>query len=574
MAGEIIIRDPDGVEHVFPAGFDPRQAAAVVRQQAARRGKSWAERLGLNVSSDPSGAASAGVDLLEGAVSGVANTIYRGGDLIRRGLGMERVIDTPAAQQAMRTPTSVAGQAGRVLEQAAEFAVPLSRLSKAASALPWVPRVASEGAAGAATAAVQTGGDPAAMTVGAVAPAAGSGLLRAGKAAAGTARTAATGAAEGGLSGAVASVVRRAGGVDPKAALIQALKPRNAQVNFARELGLALPEIKASEQALGRPIRSLDHLLAAAKVAKHRVRAQYDQLAGPRRAMGSTVDLSSVADAIDGSIPKRVQVQQPDRAEAIRKLASAYRGQRFSLEDAETLLRETNAELDAYYSKFPAARGRAAAANPETAQLLAEAKALRSAIYTSLDAPGQGEAARLLQRRYGALLELEDTAYRRANVAARQQPESLSEQVGKVRAAADMARGTWRVLHGDLSGAADIAASRAGAATASYLKEQQTTDALIRRALEAFEGVPAPVVMPPQPRIAGALPPAATPLGPAPDRSFVRGVPAQPAQSERLALPPRRGVPLPPAPDPSYVRGVAADVLDEQGRPVFLSTPR
>lgn len=341
-----------------------------------------------------------------------------------------------------------------------------------------------------------------------------------------------------------------------------------------------MPEIKATEQVLGRRVQSVDDLLEATKLAKQRVRAQYDQLAGPRRAMGSTVDGTPVADAIESSIPRKVQIQSPDRADAIRRLADTYRGRAFSLDDMETLLRETNAELDAYYSKFPAARGRAAAANPETAQLLAEAQALRKAIYSTLDAPGQGEAARQLQRRYGALLELEDTAYRRANVAARQQPESLSEQVGKVRAAADMARGTWRVLHGDLSGAADIAASRAGAATASYLKEQQTTDALIRRAFESFDGAPAQVVMPQAPRIAGELPPAPTQLGPAPDRSFVRGVPAQRAVSERLALPAHRGVEMPPAPDPSNVQAVPAgrsvqrDPRTGKMKRVYLSTPK
>jgi hypothetical protein len=34
--GEVVIRDNDGNEHVFPAGFDPQKAAAIVRQQTTR----------------------------------------------------------------------------------------------------------------------------------------------------------------------------------------------------------------------------------------------------------------------------------------------------------------------------------------------------------------------------------------------------------------------------------------------------------------------------------------------------------------------------------------------------------
>ena len=94
----------------------------------------------------------------------------------------------------------------------------------------------------------------------------------------------------------------------------------------------------------------------------------------------------------------------------------------------------------------------------------------------------------------GSLLEVEGEAVRRGNVAARQQPESLSEQIGAVRAAGEIARGTWRVLHGDITGAADIAAGVAGRSAAKAIKESQTTDALIRRAFSGYKGGPrAPV---------------------------------------------------------------------------------
>jgi len=561
---EVVIIGNDGTEHRFPSGFDPKRAAAIVRRQS----ETWADRAGLNEPTDSRvrgflrGSGAAAADMVEGAASGLMSTAFHGGDLIRRSLGMERVIDSPEAQQAMRAPASVAGTIGRVVEQGAEFAIPLSKVSKSVSALSWLSRMAAEGAAGAGAAGIQSGGDPTTMTAGALAPVVGSVALKGARGATNAIRNMAAGAAEDGVGGAIAGVTRAAAPVEPKTALVQALKPRNTRVNFGAGLDRAFPEIKASEQAIGRPIASLDDLLPAVKNAKQRVWSQYEQLAGPQRAIGARLDLSGVADAIDASIPKRLDMMKPKRAAALRQMADAYRNGTFGLDDAETLLREANADLDAYYNKFPGARRSTALTNPETANTVAEAEALRKAIYRKLDATGEGQAAAELKRRYGALLEVEDAALRRSNVAARQQPESLSEQIGKVRAAADMARGAWRVAHGDLSGAADIAAARAGTATAKYLKEQQTTDALIRRAFASFRGEPVPIPMPAQPTVAGLLPPATTRLGGGADRSSVRAVPAEYAKRE--PLPPSRQLPpgarpMPAAPDPSSVRAVRGE---------------
>ena len=305
-------------------------------------------------------------------------------------------------------------------------------------------------------------------------------------------------------------------------------------------------------------------------MAKADIQRQLNQLRGSQRAIGAEVDLSSVADAMTRSIPRKVMLETPDAAERLAKAANVYR-RSFTLDEAETLLRETNAELDSFYTMFPRAQRGAVMANPATAALDAQAKALRAAIYKKLDDPGQGKAARELNRRYGSLLEVEGEAVRRGNVAARQQPESLSEQIGAVRAAGEIARGTWRVLHGDITGAADIAAGVAGRSAAKAIKESQTTDALIRRAFSGYKGGPrAPVGMPPPVRPpAGLLEPGARRMPSAPDPSFVRGVPAQSAHREGRSLPPGRRVFECPAlcRHPSSVRGTSAAPMAYQMDP-------
>lgn len=93
-------------------------------------------------------------DAAGGVRAGIANTVYGGGDLIRRGLGMERIIDKPDVKAAMTPPSSTAGKVGYAAEQMGEFFLPTGLVGKAG-------KVAEVAKAGALTAA-QTGGNPAA----------------------------------------------------------------------------------------------------------------------------------------------------------------------------------------------------------------------------------------------------------------------------------------------------------------------------------------------------------------------------------------------------------------------------
>lgn len=67
----------------------------------------------------------AGSDVLEGIGSGVLSTVVHGGDIVRRGLGMKRVIQEPGVQALIRPPESTAGKIGRAGEQGAEFFLPI-----------------------------------------------------------------------------------------------------------------------------------------------------------------------------------------------------------------------------------------------------------------------------------------------------------------------------------------------------------------------------------------------------------------------------------------------------------------
>ncbi|MEK9722051.1 MAG: hypothetical protein VW405_01025 [Rhodospirillaceae bacterium] len=437
-------------------------------------------------------------DVLGGLRSSAARTLFGGGDLVRAGWNTlvpdaweyERIYNEPDVQAMMRAPESGYGTLGRIAGDIAQFAVPMSKVSSATRGMGTLARMATEGAAGAGVAAVPSAGDPASMLGGAI----GGSALPAGGAAMRGVRNAfvrgAYGAEEGGVGGAIAGVARAITPGQPRTMLVQALKPRNTNTRFTPDLDVAMPEIKAAEQSLGGAISGIDDMLNATRMAKQRL---WDRLVAIRGQAGTpTIDGNAIADAMERSIPRYLRIENESGVNAIQNMASGYRRQ-MSLPDADELLREANARLDSYYAQFPQQRAVRNITDPQIAAVDAQARALRTAIDDALNrmADGAGDAAREIRRRYGSLMNVEQVALSRSNVAARQQPMSLSEQIGNVSAAGDLARATRRALQGDVGGALmDAGAGLAKRSTAKAIKESQTTDALIRRAFAEYSGAP------------------------------------------------------------------------------------
>ena len=369
-----------------------------------------------------------------------------------------------------------------------------------------------------------------------------------------------------------AAVVLR-GAPDPVKLMTRALKPTAANTRWTQAVNTALPELKASEATMGR-IQNIEDLHNALADAKKRVWAQREAIAGPQAKRGITLD--PVADAMERTVSQYTELMEPAQAQAIREQAANFRGRTFTIQEAEGFLQDVNDRLSAYYAKNPRAQSVSRGRNPDTAALDAQARALRSRIYDSLDAEGQGAAPRELSRRYGALLNMEQEIYRRRNVAARQQPESLQEQIGYTDAAGDIAAGLYRMGKGavtmspgeTLGGAADLVRGQAKRAMAKELKESATTDAMIERAMRNWTRKPLAVdYRAVQPRaLLGPGPLVTEP--PADPSGIVRGAPGpQGPVYDPEWMPPRPLLPAPGRPplvtpqpaDPSGIRVVPGE---------------
>lgn len=259
-------------------------------------------------------------------------------------------------------------------------------------------------------------------------------------------------------------------------ALIQAIKPGKNNTAFRTDLRSAVPEIIRATDA---PIENIDQFVQATNAAKKKVWVQYETLLGQNA--DATINGNIIADAIESSIDRRFETINRAGADRIRKIAKTYR-RSITLEEAEDFLQSANNDLHSYYAKNKVGR-RAAARDPEIAPVLKEAEAIRDQLYAKLqNLSGQNAAG--IKKLYGALTNIEEEAIGRANVAARQAPFSLAEQLSFASALGDAAKSVLNLNAGD------AAAGLAKFTGARMLKKANTSDQLIKTGIKkATKGI-------------------------------------------------------------------------------------
>jgi len=259
----------------------------------------------------------------------------------------------------------------------------------------------------------------------------------------------------------------------PESLMTRAIKPGKNNVNWNADVQKAIPLMKTAEEQLGRPIQGVDDALEAAQIAKKDIWQQYQARLGPAAQLGAVIDGNRIADAMVNSIDKRTAIQNPQLSAKVQQIADTYR-RPISLSDAEDFLQSANKDLNSYYAKNKVGQ-QVALNDPEVSSTVAEAQALRNSLYSKLDQIS-GPGAAQLKQAYGSLTNVEKELYGRQLVAARQNPESLSEQLSTVRGAGKILKGMATFDPGDvIEGAQNIAVSKA-------LKARNSSDAMIERA--------------------------------------------------------------------------------------------
>jgi hypothetical protein len=271
--------------------------------------------------------------------------------------------------------------------------------------------------------------------------------------------------------------------VSPEAAvaLTKAIKPSANNTKFIPALKFVLPDIQETAELTGSKINNLDTLSAAITTTKQRIWKTYESLLKPNQA--AEIDGNEIADLIMSGINKRFASQNPGKIQRITQIAETYR-KPLSLQDAEEFLQDANNELHTYYAKNKVGQN-AAAQDPEISYVLREAEALRKGLYAKL-AELTGKDAAVLKSKWGALTNIQNEVIKRSNVAARQNPDSLAEQLSFASGVGDMLLNAGDMKFGTMAkGVGKIASAR-------YLKNKNTPDALINTAFSKFKKTTSP----------------------------------------------------------------------------------
>lgn len=283
---------------------------------------------------------------------------------------------------------------------------------------------------------------------------------------------------------AVASRIAKARGPDITAStqkFTQALRGsvRKNDPRAVTDLQQSIPVLKAIEATKNEPIENLPTALAATREAKASFWTSWRNAMGNTAAARATVDMTPVANALLRTIRDIDRDLHPGAVESVENMAARYRGQRIPVEEAEKILHDLNSETSSLHfrSKF-------SGEPPLLIQSLdAAADAVRGGLYEQVRRVSGDQGAELM-RTYGALSNTERMLVDRTNVAARQAPQNLPQNIANIYFAGKVARGGLKMVTGNvLGGLADIAEGVTDKGVANWLKAQQSTDGLIKAAM-------------------------------------------------------------------------------------------
>lgn len=231
---------------------------------------------------------------------------------------------------------------------------------------------------------------------------------------------------------AMPGAVNRLVAADPVIAVNKALKFRPTA--DLRDIPGALADVKAAEVS---PTTGNETLLQNIKAAKSANRAAFDKWIDNKGDV--PVSGAPILAATAASIPETMWIENPKLAQSIIDSAKGYAAD-LTAEKLARILEEKNGELNSFYNRAQSAQQAAVQSGAPEAVVKAQRDSAAAILYDFLDPANKGAGPRLIQRRYGAIQELEEAAQARANAIAR---EKAVSPAGKV---VDIAQGAGQLL--------------------------------------------------------------------------------------------------------------------------------
>lgn len=304
----------------------------------------------------------------------------------------------------------------------------------------------------------------------------------------------------------------------------QAVPPSTSAPYTQQDLDRAMPYLDVEHS--GKPIQTVESLRDAADTA---VSAIEGHIGTAVNAHPNDLLRANPLEAVRAKL--RRSVRQSDLERGLRELDDIGLDKPLTIQQAERIRVRLNAENKAQLKKNNYDVATALKSDPAFAARETAARALRDGIYQQLEARGV-DGIRNLRQDEGALLAIRNAAERQI-FNAEKRVSGTGTQGPTRRVIADVTRVVPKV----------------GPYVADAIATpNQTRDQLVRRAFELRIPADAPRMpdIPADPQIRGLLTAPSRATGPAPDNSFVRGVPAVAAPLNPNRMLPRGAIRLGP----------------------------
>jgi len=200
-----------------------------------------------------------------------------------------------------------------------------------------------------------------------------------------------------------AGLPAKATAANPTTAMIRAYGPNAVDINT---LDQALKDVKSTASG---PISSNADLIDAAKNYLQKNRNDLETWKAIPRDIGKQTSGSSIGQAMLDAAGDTLKQENPGAYNAVADRASTW-NRNFTVDELEKRLKESNAKLNGYYNSPTGKQNAAIASGLNVAEEEAKARALRDTLYKMLDPENGGAGPREIQKRYGGVANLLNTA--------------------------------------------------------------------------------------------------------------------------------------------------------------------
>lgn len=219
-------------------------------------------------------------------------------------------------------------------------------------------------------------------------------------------------------------------GIKPARALTRALSPPSADSSFVDTATERATNIKNADTS--QPVTDTKGIERNAQLDIGQKQAALETWMDRGRKMGLQISGQPIVQATIDAVPETLKLEDPGAAvRLVQEARNAYGHSPFDVDTLRQIVKEKNAELNAFYDRGTDKQAATVTAGRPQAIVKAQLEAAREALYNALDPDNSGAGPRQLQADTGGSIHMRDLAEHRTLDAEKEKPVTPMGGVAK-----------------------------------------------------------------------------------------------------------------------------------------------